>query len=59
MDIDLNGQGSVADTCNITYMKDPLIIETIGLETLGVIGFKNKDKALLQRCVGKSVSQAV
>ena len=51
MDIDLHGQGCVAETRNITYKKDPPIIKNIGLETLGVIGFKNKDNALNQRSV--------
>jgi hypothetical protein len=44
MNIDLDGLGVVAETRTNTYMKDPPIIMTIGLETLGETGFKNKDE---------------
>ena len=43
MNIDLDGQGFVVETCTNTYLKDLLIIKTIGPETFGGTGFKNKD----------------
>ena len=45
----MDGLGAVAETRTNTYMKDPPTIMTIGLETLGEIGFENKDKGMHEK----------
>merc|ERR1719272_614700 len=46
MNIDLNGIEFVVDTCNNVYKKSPPITEEEVLESLTVIGFKNKDRSI-------------
>jgi len=43
MNIDLNGWQFVLHTCNEIYKKEPPITEEVVLQTLGEIGFKNKE----------------
>ena len=45
----------MAETCTNTYNKDPPIIKTIGLETLGEIGFKNKDKGMQAKVTNSTI----
>jgi elongation factor 3 len=46
MNIDLNGWQFVMDTCNNIYKKSPPVTEEVVLQTLGEIGFKNKDRGV-------------
>merc|ERR1719464_701554 len=46
LNIDLNGWQFVMDTCNNIYKKDPPVTEEVVLQTLGEIGFKNKDRGV-------------
>merc|ERR550514_1609639 len=46
MNIDLTGWEFVIDTCNNVYKKEPPITEELVLQTLGEIGFKNKDRGV-------------
>merc|ERR1712178_249300 len=43
LNIDLTGWEFVLHTCNVGYKKEPPITEEIVLQTLGEIGFKNKE----------------
>merc|ERR1719515_634351 len=43
LNIDLNGWQFVMDTCNNVYKKEPKITKEVVLQTLGEIGFKNKE----------------
>jgi len=43
MNIDLTGWEFVIDTCNNLYKKEPKITKDVVIQTLGEIGFKNKD----------------
>merc|ERR1719384_1662140 len=44
--IDLNGWQFVMDTCNNIYKKEPPVTQEVVLQTLGEIGFKNKDRGV-------------
>merc|ERR1719337_361455 len=46
LNIDLNGWQFVMDTCNNVYKKYPPVTEEVVLQTLGDIGFKNKDRGV-------------
>jgi len=43
LNIDLCGWEFVIHTCNVDYKKKPLITKDVVIQTLGEIGFKNKD----------------
>lgn len=43
MNIDLTGWEFVIDTCNNVYKKEPKITKEVVIQTLGEIGFKNKE----------------
>merc|ERR1719224_371954 len=46
LNIDLNDWQFVMDTCNNIYKKEPPVTEEVVLQTLGEIGFKNKDRGV-------------
>merc|ERR1719198_1940103 len=46
LNIDLNGWQFVMDTCNNVYKKEPPVTEEVVLQTLGEIGFKNKERGV-------------
>merc|ERR1719502_896170 len=46
LNIDLCGWEFVVHTCNVTYKKQPPVTEDVVVQTLGEIGFKNKDKGV-------------
>merc|ERR1719420_1033278 len=46
LNIDLNGWQFVVDTCNNIYKKNPPVTEEVVIQTLGDIGFKNKERGV-------------